>query len=94
MGMRSVGSMLVVGLALAGCGGGGSRIGSAVSAGISINGGTVTFADVSPTSPPCATTAGVRTCTIGGLLLSSGSNTTTVVAGTPFTVGTASSTVV
>ncbi len=79
----------------------------AVSAGISINGGTTVFADVSSTSALCTTTAGVRTCTIsvgapagqnafavslyaaangGGALLGSGSNSTTVVTGTAFTV--------
>jgi len=79
----------------------------ALSAGISINNGTVTFADVSASSTLCTTAAGVRTCTInvgapagmtsfavslydaatgGGHLLGSGSNSTTVVSGTPFTV--------
>jgi len=79
----------------------------ALSAGVSINNGTVTFADVSASSTLCATAAGVRTCTItvgappgnatfavslfdaasgGGHLLGSGSNSTMVAAGTPFTV--------
>ncbi len=149
MPVRSV--ALLVGLVLAGCGGGGgsnaapaapvsngttAQIGSgvtgtlsltaangtgtsatkrnvkfvsagAVSAGVSINGGTVTFADVSSSSTLCTTTTAGRTCTIsvgapagsatfavslydaasgGGHLLSSGTGTTTVVAGTAFTV--------
>ncbi len=36
----------------------------AVSAGISINGGAVTYADVSPSSPLCTTTTSGRTCTV------------------------------
>lgn len=79
----------------------------AVSAGVSINGGSVTYADVSTSSTLCTTTAGVRTCSInvgapagsdtftvalysaasgGGSMLSSGTGTATVVAGTAFTV--------
>lgn len=36
----------------------------ATSAGISIDGSTVTYADVSASSPLCTTTAGARTCTV------------------------------
>ena len=79
----------------------------ALSASVSINNGTATYADVSASSSLCTTAAGVRTCAItvgapagqasfavslydaasgGGHLLGSGSNSTTVTAGTPFTV--------
>ncbi len=79
----------------------------ALSAGVAINNGTATFADVSAASPLCTTSAGVRTCAIpvgapagnavfavslydaangGGHLLGSGSNSTMIAAGSPFTV--------